>query len=152
MSTLFTTLDIAASGMNAQRTRINIAATNLANKSTTRTPEGGPYRRRDVVLAATEIDPYRSDFARTLDGQLDGSAERSTGVRVAEIVATDDPPLELYDPGHPDADGRGYVRYPDVSSIKEMVNLMGASRAYQAGATVMRTVKQMAEGALRIGR
>lgn len=145
--TLLKTLDLAATGMTAQRTRMNVAAMNIANKSTTRTEEGGPYRRRDVVLEAV---PQERGFGETL-GSVMGD-EPAVGVRVAEIAPSDEEPMMVYDPGHPDADGNGYVAMPNVSGIGEMVNLLGAARAYEAGTTVMQTIRTMAEQALRIGR
>jgi len=148
--TLLRTLDLAAAGMTAQRTRMNVAAMNLANKSTTRTDEGGPYRRRDVVLEAVPQD----GFAGRLQVQMDtaGGDEPVQGVRVREIVQSDEAPMMIYDPGHPDADPNGYVAMPNVSGIGEMVNLLGAARAYEAGTTVMQTIRTMADHALRIGK
>jgi flagellar basal-body rod protein FlgC len=145
--TLLRTLDLAATGMTAQRTRMNVAAMNIANKSTTRTEEGGPYRRRDVVLEAAPRDDRFGE--KLVDAMGD---EPAVGVRVAEIAESKDDPMLVYDPGHPDADPNGYVAMPNVSGIKEMVNLLGAARAYEAGTTVMQTVRTMAEQALRIGR
>jgi flagellar basal-body rod protein FlgC len=145
--TLLRTLDLAAAGMTAQRTRMNVAAMNIANKSTTRTEEGGPYRRRDVVLEAV---PQERGFGEAL-GEAIGE-EAPVGVRVAEIAQSQDEPMMVYDPGHPDADANGYVAMPNVSGIGEMVNLLGAARAYEAGTTVMQTIRAMAEQALRIGR
>ncbi|RMG99986.1 MAG: flagellar basal body rod protein FlgC [Deltaproteobacteria bacterium] len=149
MSTLFTTLDIAGSGMTAERLRMNVAAMNLANARSTRTAEGGPYRRRDVVLAAR---PVEDTFQRRLGAQLVEPGEPYLGVEAAEVVTSDDEPILVYEPGHPDADARGYVAYPNVRPVEEMVNLMGAARAYEAGTTVMRTVRKMAEQAFSIGR
>ena len=149
--TLLRTLDIASTGMTAQRTRMNVAAMNIANQNTTRTPEGGPYKRRDVVLRTTEVDAPR--FADALRSQMPGGTDDGVwGVAVDDIVETGDEPILVYDPGHPDADATGHVATPNVSGIKEMVNMLGAARAYEAGTTVMKTVRDMAEQALRIGR
>ncbi len=142
--TLMRSLDISAAAMSVQRTRMNVAASNMANKNTTRTEEGGPYRRRDVV-----VQTVKPDFGSTLRGQLDGEL---AGVRVTNIVPSNDDPILIYDPSHPDADETGHVATPNISGIREMTNMMGASRAYEAGATFMKTVKEMAEQALRIGR
>jgi flagellar basal-body rod protein FlgC len=148
---LLRTLDIASTGMAAQRTRMNVAAMNIANQNTTRTAEGGPYKRRDVVLQATPVPTPR--FADALAQALPGTQDdEAWGVRAQEIVETGDDPILVYDPGHPDADARGHVATPNVSGIKEMVNMLGAARAYEAGTTVMKTVSEMAEQALRIGR
>jgi flagellar basal-body rod protein FlgC len=148
--TILNTLDIAASGMAAQRTRMNVAAMNMANQSTTRTREGGPYKRRDVVLEAVDVDGR--GFRSALEDARSTGPSAQLGVRVREIAVTNDPANLVYDPGHPDADERGYVAYPAVSGIKEMVNMLGAARAYEAGTTVIQTLKSMAEQALRIGR
>ena len=145
------TLDIAASGMRVQRSRMNIAATNLANKDTTRTEDGGPYRRRDVVLESKQVGG-NSTFQDFLNDATMQREATNLGVSVKEIAESNDAPKLVYDPGHPDANAEGYVETPQVSGIREMVNLMGAARAYEANTTVISTVKQMAEQALRIGR
>ena len=145
--TLLRTMDLTATGMSAQRTRMNVAAMNLANRSTTRTDEGGPYRRREVVLEAV---PMEGSFSSALSGAM--GKNEAVGVRVAEIQESKDEPMLVYDPGHPDADAAGYVAMPKVDSIAEMVDLMGAARAYEAGTSVLSTVKSMADQALRIGR
>jgi flagellar basal-body rod protein FlgC len=145
--TLLRTMDLTASGMTAQRTRMNVAAMNLANRSTTRTEDGGPYKRRDVVLEAIEPEGGFGQKLRTAMGE-----DPALGVRVKSIEESKDDPMLVYDPGHPDADANGYVAMPAVDGISEMVDLMGAARAYEAGTTVLSTVRAMAEQALRIGR
>lgn len=145
--TLLRTMDLTASGMTAQRTRMNVAAMNMANRSSTRTAEGGPYRRREVVL---ESIPATGSFAGVFD-KATGEAP-AVGVRVADVQITNDEPMMVYDPGHPDADAAGYVAMPKVDGISEMVDLMGAARAYEAGTSVLSTVRAMADQALRIGR
>lgn len=129
-------LRIAASGMTAERLRMDVIAENLANANTTRTPEGGPYRRKEVVLEAAG-----GTFADLL-----------AGVRVAAIVPDPRPPQRVYDPGHPDADARGYVSLPNVSPVTEMVDLITASRAYEADVQVLAASKQMALRALDLLR
>jgi len=146
--TLLRTMDLTATGMSAQRTRMNVAAMNLANRSTTRTAEGGPYRRREVVLEAV---PMEGSFSSALSGAT-GQKDEPLGVKVATIQESTDEPILVYDPGHPDADAAGYVAMPKVNSIAEMVDLMGAARAYEAGTSVLSTLKSMADQALRIGR
>lgn len=146
---LFKTLEIASSGMSAQRTRMNVASMNMANKNTTRTEEGGPYKRRDVVLEATPVQD--SSFAARMKAMSGPSSQEFLGVSVQEIAITDDPPVLHYDPAHPDANEEGYVSAPNINGIKEMMNMMGAARAYEAGLTSIRTVKQMAEKAIKIG-
>ena len=129
--------DIAASAMSANRLRINTIASNLANAQTTKTPEGGPYKRRDVVLAAVDANP--ADFENVLD------AESMKGVKVAAVVADQRPPMMIYDPGHPDADpNTGMVAMPNISPVTEMVNMLTASAAYKAAAEVVSVTKDMA--------
>ena len=139
--TLLRSLDTAASGLSAQRVRLEVASENLANATTTRTPEGGPYRRKEVVLEST-----RSEAAF-------GPSEASgSSVSVGEVREDQRGPRLLYEPGHPDADANGYVAYPNVSVIEEMVDMITASRAYEAGLTAAGNTIQMAERALEIGR
>lgn len=141
-----TALDIAASGLSTERTSINIISMNLANAKTTRTPEGGPYQRKSVLLTSTEVDNHFSKHMQTaLDKEL-------RGVRVMHI-ATDNRPFKLvYEPGHPDADADGMVRYPDINVVEEMVSLMTAQRGYEANVSAMDTVKAMYNKALEIGK
>jgi len=122
---VFKTMDISASGLNAEWTRMRVIANNVANAETTQTPDGGPYRRRQVVF-------------RTL---MDGL----NGVEVAGIVAGGGPPRRVFEPGHPDADKRGYVAMPNVQVPLEMVDLMTASRAYRANLAAIRNFKQVCE-------
>ena len=137
----FKTFEIASSGMSAQRTRMNVASMNMANKNTTRTEEGGPYKRRDVVLAAKPID--NGSFASRMKAMNGPNSEKFLGVRVENVATSDDPPILHYDPNHPDSDENGYVSIPNINAINEMMNMMGAARAYEAGTTVMRTAKRM---------
>lgn len=132
---LLSLMDTVASGLSAQRTRMETASSNMANAHTTRTPEGGPYQRRDVVLASR---PEASDGV--------------AGVDVAEVRSDGSAPRLEYDPGHPDANPDGYVAYPNINVVEEMVDMITASRAYEAGVTAMRTASSMAERALNIGR
>jgi len=148
--TLLRSFDVIGSGMSAQRTRMNVAAMNIANQNTTRTAEGGPYKRRDVVLEAVEIDG--PNFSGALRAELERPQESSWGVAADEIVVADDDPILIYNPGHPDADATGHVATPNVSTIKEMVNMMSAARAYEAGTSALSTLTDMAEHALRIGK
>ena len=141
-----TGLEIAASGLSAARERMNVTASNLANAQTTRTAEGGPYRRRDVIQTA--VLPA-SVAGRPFSGHLD-AALRSTAI--TGVVADPTPPRMIHDPSHPDADARGFVAMPNISTVEEMVNMIMASRAYEAGVTTIRTVKQMAQRALQIGK
>ena len=132
---------IAVSGLNAQRTRMSVVASNLANASTTRTPEGGPYRRRDPVFVAEGV---AGPFANQLDRSL-------RKVSVQEVIADPRDFVIREEPGHPDADENGMVKYPRISVIEEQVNMLSASRAFQANLTVIRQVRKMAEAAMEIG-
>ncbi|MFO0565959.1 MAG: flagellar basal body rod protein FlgC [Polyangiaceae bacterium] len=138
---VFSAMDVAASGLSAERTRMNTIAANMANARTTRTAAGGPYRRIDPVFEAVLLDR----------GGLRGSAGVSE-VRVARIVEDSRPGQMVYEPGHPDANAQGYVEYPNVNAVEEMVNMITASRAYEAGVTSIDTIKQMARSAIDIGR
>jgi flagellar basal-body rod protein FlgC len=133
---LFSSLSVSASGMSAERTRAQLLVENLANAETTRTPEGGPYRRKDAVFSAVnEASPFASLFQN----------EVSTGVEVSQIVQDPRPPELRYMPGHPDADKNGYVAFPRVNPAEDMVDLLGASRSYEANVAAMTAVKQMIE-------
>ncbi|MCB0359638.1 MAG: flagellar basal body rod protein FlgC [Bdellovibrionales bacterium] len=137
--------NIAAEAMSANRLRINTIASNVANAQTTRTEEGGPYKRRDVVFAATDVanDPFAS--------QLDRATLK--GVRVAGVVADDSPPRMVYDPGHPDANPEtGIVEMPNISPVTEMANLLSASAAYKAAAEVVNISKSMAQVLRRLSQ
>ena len=134
---LFSTLSVSASGMSAQRQRTELLVENLANSDTTRTPDGGPYRRKDVVFAA---DPEASEFQSLFENQVNASG---VGVRVAQVVTDTQPPEKRYMPGHPDADADGYVAFPRVDPAEEMVDLMSASRGYQANVAAISAVKDM---------
>ena len=133
---------ISASGLRAQRLRMDVIAANLANAQSTRTPAGGPYRRHEVVFEAT---PQTGTFEDALSAS-------SPGVRVARIVEDDQPPQLVFDPGHPDADARGYVAMPNVNVITEMVDMMSATRAYEANVAALNATKRLLEAALEIGR
>lgn len=144
------TLAISASGMTAERLRMDVVANNLANVNTTRTPGGGPFRREEVALA-----PATASFGETLaglSGEDDGTASVQGGVQVSGIVPDMRPFKRVYQPGHPDADKQGYVNLPNVDTVTEMVDMMGATRAYEANVAAVGAVKGMAMKALEIGR
>lgn len=132
---LFDAIDISASGLTAERLRMDVTAENLANAQTTRTAEGGPYRRKTVILQQAG-----GGFAGQLAGAIGSSAEPA-GVEAVGIVADATPLRRVYDPGHPDADAEGYVLMPNVNPVTEMVDLIDASRAYQANVTALQTAK-----------
>jgi flagellar basal-body rod protein FlgC len=142
---LFKAMEITASGLNAERSRMNTIASNLANAKTTRTEGGGPYKRLDPVFTSVPLSVKFKDLV----GEKAASA--ASIVRVNEIREDQTPPMMVYDPSHPDADPGGYVAMPKVNVVQEMVNMITASRAYEAGVTVMQTVKGMARSALNIG-
>jgi flagellar basal-body rod protein FlgC len=134
---LFSVLSVSASGMAAQRSRAELLVQNIANSETTRTAEGGPYRRKDAVFSSA---PVSGAFASELDAQLNGSA---MGVKVAGISVDTREPERRYMPGHPDADAGGYVAMPRVNPAEDMVDLMSASRSYQANVSAMSAIKDM---------
>ena len=129
--------------MTAQRLRAEIVAGNMANAETTRTPEGGPYRRKEPVFGAAH-----SRFGMVLAGS--SREADAAGVRVVDIVEDGRPPLRRYEPGHPDADKDGYVAYPDIDPVQETVDLMGAVRSYQLNASAVQAAKQMIQQSLEI--
>ncbi len=135
-------VDIAASGLSTQRVRMAVTASNLANAQTTRTEGGGPYQRRDPIFHSNAI---AGPFADRL-------AQAVRGVHVNRIAIDGTPPILRFDPSHPDADDEGFVAFPNVSVVKEMSNLMSASRSYEANLVIVRKVRAIAEAALRIGR
>lgn len=141
---IFTSMRISASALKAQRVRMNAISSNLANIETTRTPDGGPYRKREVVFQATQ-----QGFADTLDSRMRDAAQ---GVRVSHVQASTAPPRMVYDPSHPDADEQGNVAMPNVDLVEETADMMSASRAYDANVTVVKSAKRMALKALSIGQ
>ena len=142
---LFRAMEVTASGLNAERSRMNTIASNLANAKTTRTEEGGPYKRLDPVFQSIPLTQKFQDLVG------EEAASATSVVRVQSIRQDESPPEMVFDPGHPDADPNGYVAMPNVNVVQEMVNMITASRAYEAGVTVMQTVKGMARSALNIG-
>ena len=142
-------LNISASGMTAERMRLDIVAENIANLNTTRTENGGPYRRKMVVFESIEDNSFANAFRSELSRQNRAS---SGGVRVAEIVEDPSDFRMVYNPEHPDADQNGYVQMPNVDLLKETIDSMAASRAYDANLTAFNTIKTMASKALEIGK
>lgn len=140
------TFAISASGLRAERLRLDVIASNLANASTTRTAEGGPYKRRNVVFVS---EPLESDFASTIEALAEEGARE--GVRVADVVEDTSPPRMVFEPGHPDANAEGFVAYPNVNPVAETVDLLAATRAYEANVQAVNATKRMAEAALSIG-
>ena len=142
MSTLNAAVSVAASALAAERTRIEVAVSNLANADSTRGPDGLPYRRRDVVLAA--------DAGPTFDSAL-GLAS-AVCVRVAAIAEDAAPSRRRFDPSHPDADREGFVALPNVNAAEEMVDMVSAARAYQANLTAINLIRDLVQRSLELGR
>ncbi len=142
---LFSVLSVGASGMAAQRQRAELLAENLANAETTRTPEGGPYRRKDAVFQTATVDsPFASEFGAQLEG--------IGGVAVSDIVVDQSDPERRYMPGHPDADKDGYVAFPKINVAEDMVDLMGAARGYEANVSAIGAVKDMIQRSIDLMR
>jgi flagellar basal-body rod protein FlgC len=141
---LFSAISVSASGMAAQRARAELLVENLANVETTRTPQGGPYRRKDAVFATAPAEsPFGSMFANQLAPE---------GVEVVEVVVDQRDPERRYLPGHPDADPDGYVAFPRIHPAEDMVDLMGAARGYQANVSAISAVKDMIHRSLDLLR
>lgn len=134
MKEMFIALKVSATALEAQKVRMNVIASNIANVNSTRTSEGGPYRRKDVLFQTHLFD------------------ESAAGVDIPQIVEDLRPFKQVFEPGHPDADQDGYVSYPNVNSIEEMVNLMNATRAYEANLTLIQSYKDMFTKTLDITR
>lgn len=142
----FNSVNIAATGLTAQRLRMDVIAENIANANTTRTAEGGPFRRRSVVFEEIRDNtPFSSIFNDT-------AARHGTGVRVSRIAVDDSPGSLVYDPSHPDANEDGYYRMPNVNIVEEMVNMISASRSYEANITSMNSFRTITQRTLEIGR
>ncbi|HHZ16606.1 MAG TPA: flagellar basal body rod protein FlgC [Peptococcaceae bacterium] len=144
---LFHALNTSATGLSAERLRMDVISSNIANANTTRTEKGGAYRRRVAVLAPQNAPSFQQVLQNSLRKQAPYS-----GVRVAEVVEDSSPLKRVYDPTHPDAGPDGYVDYPNVDIMKEMVELITASRSYEANATVLNSTKSMFLKTLEIGR
>ena len=141
MSTLDSAISAAASALRAERVRIETSVSNIANAETTRGPDGSPYRRKDVVLASDPVNPF--------DSMLGAAA---TGVKVAAVVDDQQPFDKRYEPSHPDADADGYVSLPNVDPAEEMVDMLGATRAYQANLAAVGLIRDLITKALDLGK
>ncbi len=166
---LFGMMDASGEAMEAERMRAEVVAANMANAETTRTATGGPYHRQHVVFAADRGDPGFLDSLSTASGNpafaalsaaalpsnplsLPGTASVTPGVHIVQVVQDPAPPLKRYDPGHPDAGPDGYVAYPDINPLTEMVDLMGATRAYGLNGSAVQAEKSMISSALDIAK
>jgi flagellar basal-body rod protein FlgC len=149
----YTSTEISASGLSAERLAMDVIANNIANANTTRTPQGGAFKRQLVVFAQkpdTSDGAGGSDDADSFDGS--DSATSQGGVQALGIVSDNSPDRLVFDPGNPDADARGYVHYPDISVVKEMVDMMAASRAYEANVSAMQESRSMSAATLNLLR
>ncbi len=147
MADFFTGMRIAGSGMTAQRMRLNTISSNIANINTTQTPEGGPYRRKDVVLESIPEAKNFGDILMSTDPRSDFQR-----VQVTDVISDTKAPLLKYEPDHPDANEEGYVAYPNINLMEEMTNMIQASRSYEANVTALQAAKDMAMSSLEIGR
>lgn len=138
--------DISAAGMNVERLRLEVSALNLANANTTRGPDGRPFTPQQVVVQAG-----LSPFDATLNVALGGMDAQWGSLPVAQVQSTDVPPRQVYDPGHPDADANGFVTYPGINPVSEMVQLIAVTRAYEANVRAFNAARSMAQHALDIG-
>lgn len=142
----FTSMDISASALAAERTRMNLISSNLANVNSTRTAEGGPYRRKDAVFTATPLKEA-GGFGAALS-----RANEARSVQVTQVNEDPRPPRLQYEPGHPDADANGYVAYPNINVVEEMADMITASRSYEANITATNAAKSMALKTLELLR
>ncbi len=168
---LFAMMETSGEAMQAERMRAEVVAANMANAETTRTASGGPYRRQHVVFAAGRGDPGFLDSLSTASSidtpgefagpiaqpqlqplSMPGSPSVAPGVHIVQVVEDQSPPLKRYDPGHPDAGSDGYVSYPDINPLTEMVDLMGATRAYGLNSSAVQAEKGMITSALEIAK
>jgi len=164
---LFGAMDTSGGAMQAERMRAEVVAANMANAETTRTASGGPYRRQHVVFAADRPDAGFLNELSTASGgaaagplaaaalptlPMPGSGAVAPGVHIVQVVEDQAPPLKRYDPGHPDAGPDGYVSYPDINPLTEMVDLMGATRAYGLNSSAVQAEKGMIASALEIAK
>jgi len=140
---LFGSLQVSASGMAAERTRAELLVENMANAETTRTPEGGPYRRKDVVFSS---EPQSSPFSAVFQTEV------GTGVTVSDVITDVRDPIKKYMPGHPDADANGYVAFPNMNPAEDMVDLLNSQRSYAANVAAISSVKDMISRSIDIMR
>jgi flagellar basal-body rod protein FlgC len=144
---IFNIMNTSASGLTAERLRMDIIADNISNAQTTRTEEGGPYRRKMAVFKE-----QKKEFIIPMNISKKEKQKFEGGVKVSKITEDKSPFNYVYDPNHPDADEKGYVAMPNVNTVKEMVDMITATRAYESNATVITNAKSMANSALQIGK
>jgi flagellar basal-body rod protein FlgC len=142
----FNAMNVSSSALAAERTRMNLISSNLANANSTRTPEGGPYKRKDAVFSAT---PVQTRFNNVLDS---ASGREVRQVEVMQVIEDQNPPRMQYDPSHPDANPQGYVAMPNVNVVEEMADMINATRSYEANVTAVQAARSMALKTLEIGK
>ena len=151
----FDAMNISATGLTAQRLRMDVISENIANVNTTRTLQGGPYRRKTVLFSEIQETPFGAMLADTFDGELSGTRRRAPlgmGVRVQDVVQDFAPGPMVYDPAHPDANVDGYVEMPNINIVEEMVNMISASRSYEANITAINTSRTMMDRTMELAR
>lgn len=144
---LFGLFQISGSALTAERLRAEVVTSNLANAETTRTAEGGPYRRKMVLFSPEASSPFHLLLANSAG---ESAGMNSGGVRISDVVDDPTPPEQRYEPGHPDADSSGFVSYPAINPTQEMVDLLGSERAYELNASAVQAAKQMIQQSLQI--
>jgi flagellar basal-body rod protein FlgC len=147
---LFGLFQVSGSALAAERLRAEVVTSNLANAESTRTPEGGPYHRKVAIFASRSASPFQLLLAS--NGAASTGEEAAGGVRVTQVLDDGAPAVRKYEPGHPDADASGYVEYPNINPVQEMVDLMGAQRAYELNASAIQAAKQMIQQSIQILR
>jgi flagellar basal-body rod protein FlgC len=147
MPGFYSSVEISASGMSAERLAMDVIANNIANANTTRTPEGGPFKRQLIVFAQKQDKSAAQPGADTAQGEAQGGM---AGVQAVGIISDSGPDKLVYDPSHPDADTNGYVHMPNIEVVKEMVDMMAASRAYEANVTAIQDARQMGQATLQL--
>ncbi|MCL1989031.1 MAG: flagellar basal body rod protein FlgC [Firmicutes bacterium] len=150
----FDAMNISATGLTAQRLRMDVISENIANVNTTRTIEGGPFRRKAVIFQEIQETPFSALLADTVDANAGANRSRplGMGVRVSEITQDLGPGPLVYDPAHPDANAEGYVEMPNINIVEEMVNMISASRSYEANITAINTSRSLMQRTLEIGQ
>lgn len=152
---LFGVMNVSGSALEAERLRAEVVASNMANANTTRTPEGGPYKRQEVVFESSAMDQNVNSLQGTFASHLFSASNAEAngdigGVKIAAVVSDNSPGMRRYDPGNPDADKNGYVTYPDINPLTEMVDLMSATRSYDMNSSAVQATKNMISASIDI--
>ncbi len=144
---IFSSMEVSGSALAAERQRAEVVAANMANAETTRTPEGGPYKRKQVVFSSQPVNSFRMLL---VDAHGESANPGASPVRVTKVIEDSTPPIMRYEPGNPDANEEGYVAYPNINPVQEMADLMDSVRAYQLNAAAVSASKQIITGAIDI--